>query len=585
MVTKRKDAYSCNCSEKRRNYYRTRLLASIDLYYLTTQILGYKDLTEKHKEICDLISHQNGIWFKKSQESGNLAKIGVHPCAEPVLKSRRVKDLFQEMANFKHDPIYQRLWLIFRSGFKTTIISKAHTIQCMLIYPDIRILLAHNKLANAQAMLREIKVHFLQNDDFRKLFSEYCAKRKYGGKIEWGTSEQVTLPNRSGKLATQEPTIDTMGVDTLKTGMHYDLQKRDDLVTHLSVTNADQIESSILGDAAMQQLFDRPTEGFVDRIGTPYHFADLYAKLQPEEIRQETNGYWRLQSSSIYKLPVQDEEGNFSIPELIDQDGLDRLRALPTMDPYTLNSQYFLVPISAEDRIFKDEWFRTKPDYPQNCIFYITVDPATSKRKTSDYTVILVHAIDYDGFKYTIDGIRDKLDHHERIEAVIHFVKKYEKNLVMVLYEAVGFQESDAVALRQAMREDNCERRVEPIKCGNHSKTDRVARLVNPYANGTWFWKEQIIYRSKFDFKVRNLTDEARYEAMTWTRSGVKGNHDDILDCQSQLLDPDLSIGKGTIAIPERVPGKSTLKDLKRLSKEIRHFHMAGIHCTESLTV
>ena len=61
-----------------------------------------------------------------------------------------------------HPDAQTRLWLMFRGSFKTTIISIAHTIQLMLLYPDIRILIAsHKKEGGSQEILGAIKRHFV----------------------------------------------------------------------------------------------------------------------------------------------------------------------------------------------------------------------------------------------------------------------------------------------------------------------------------------------------------------------------------------------------------------------------------------
>ena len=561
-VSTKKSLYACGCGELKQKFQILRLTAALDLFYLTKYVLGYKDINEKHRLICDLVAAQNIIWWKKASSQSSQKRVMVHPCSESVFKTPRITKLRADMQAFKENPIYQRLWLMFRGAFKTTIISKAHTIQAMLIYPDIRILIAHNKLGNAEAILREIKNQFIFNALFRQLYPEYCPKRGPGGKVEWGTTEQVTLPNRSQTLQVQEPTIDTMGVDTMKTGMHYDLHKRDDLVTELSVTNEEQINSSILGDASMQQLFNRPAVGFVDRIGTPYHYADLYQKLQTDEVKKMDHGYWREGAQSVFKLPVHDEAGIYQIPEILNEEGFERIKSSPTMDPYTVNTQYLLKPVNPSNQEFKPDWFRVwhEPVALEGTVAYLKIDPATSKRKKSDYTVILYTQIDGKKIKYTTDGIRDKLNVTERIHAVIRFLKAY-PNIIGILYETVGFQETDAVYLREAMRENKCERIIYEIKSPKHSKADRIRRLIAPYSNSSWYWKNQIFYTALHDGKVHNLTEEARYEAYTFPFS----EHDDILDCQSQLLDPDIMLAMGYSVKKETKSDKTTYRDIHNM--------------------
>ena len=224
-------------------------------------------------------SPQNSIKFSEPQLSSlNTSGKFMLPDTEAINKLLERKIIeFNPSAR-------TRLFLLFRGAFKSTIITIAHTIQLMLLWPDIRILIAsHKKEGGSQKFLGSIKDHFMRNERFRRLFPEYCPKPNSVGQMEWGTSEQVTLPNRSARANYPESTIEIAGNTTDVTGRHYNYLKIDDIVTRESVTNESMLEKTEEFNALLKFLFDQPEWGISDYSGTCYHFADLYAQLRDSD--------------------------------------------------------------------------------------------------------------------------------------------------------------------------------------------------------------------------------------------------------------------------------------------------------------
>ncbi|HUS89104.1 MAG TPA: hypothetical protein VMW91_07010, partial [Desulfosporosinus sp.] len=236
----------------------------------------------------------------------------------------------------------ERLFLAFRGYFKTTLITICHTIQLMLLYPDIRILIAsHKKEGGSGEILQAIKRHFIGNERFRGLFPEYCPKPNTVGVIEWGTSERVTLPNRSKGCAWPEATIEIAGSTTDVTGRHYDYIKNDDLVTRDSVANETMIQKTRSFKALQMFLFNQPEWGVTDVIGTPYHFNDLYAKLRKS--RQITK----------LVLPAIDDKGEPTFPDRFTKAGLKKIKNDPSMGSYEFSCTPAETPILMADFSFK----------------------------------------------------------------------------------------------------------------------------------------------------------------------------------------------------------------------------------------
>lgn len=189
---------------------------------------------------------------------------------------RPVKNELRGVAN-KFDK--KSMYLMFRGWFKTTVISVTHVIQELLINPNLRLLLVSGSLTTAESVLRQIKAVFMFNQEFRTLFPDYCPSAQKGGKIEWGTQQEVTLPNRMVHDV-RESSIMASSTTTKLTGYHFHKIVFDDIVDQSNCTNEDQIASSMFFTQMMLNLFDRPADPFYTFIGTRYHHDDVYGKLQ-----------------------------------------------------------------------------------------------------------------------------------------------------------------------------------------------------------------------------------------------------------------------------------------------------------------
>lgn len=310
------------------------------LYYLATKILGYKDLGEIHKPICDIVQAVNPLLFYlaglTNWENMDVAKQKVREAYSNIECRPEYARYFKV-----YDDSLTRLFLMFRGGFKTTLITIAHVIQCMLIYPGIRILIAsHKKEDGSEPLLRAVKHHFMVNDKFRELFPEYCPKPNKIGQIEWGTKDAVTLPNRPRNFASPEATIEVAGMTTNVTGRHYDLIKADDLVTKDSVSNESMIQKTRQQNALLKFLFDQPEWGIMDYIGTPYHFNDLYAQIRKTKITKVA-------------IPVTHEDGNPTFPERFSKGGIEKIRLEGGMTSYEYSCNPYESPIWMADGTFK----------------------------------------------------------------------------------------------------------------------------------------------------------------------------------------------------------------------------------------
>lgn len=428
---------------------------------------------------------------------------------------------------FIKDSPVRRLWLWSRGFFKTSLITQAHAVWLIVNNPDIRLLLVSFTLDVAKSMLRGIKSPFIDNDEFRFFFREYCPQENTVGKIEFGTSENFTVPNRRKKFL-REPTIMCAGVGTNLTGLHFDYMKIDDLVTRDSVTNDTQIQASKDYYSSLRQLFDKTAVPKEDVVGTIYHFNGLNCKLQDNAEFTKS------------LIPVHDKDENYVFPERIDKAGFLRLCADPNMSPYDISSQYLLTPHNPADAIFKEDWWQIYSSIPNGGAQYILVDPASSQKKKSDYTVIETWDVDYEGKHRLREGIRDKLTSFQRIDKLFELVKRC-TNLKWVKYEVLGGRHGDLEVIKQRQAKEKLYFDVKETKSTTAGKIDRVSqRLTGPWHAGIIYLPKNCFFRSIFDGKTYDFTQLYRQEFLQFPFC----EHDDIVDCHSQLFEDPIDLGK-----------------------------------------
>lgn len=426
----------------------------------------------------------------------------------------------------------ERLWLMFRGSFKTTVITIAHTIQLMLLWPDIRILISsHKKEGGSQEILGAIRQHFKANKTFRSLWPEYCPKPNTVGQIEFGTTERVTLPNRSPECAWPESTIEIAGLTTDVTGRHYDYIKNDDLVTRDSVTNETMIQKTRQFKALQKFLFNQPEWGIMDNIGTFYHFNDIYNTLR------KSKGITKLVVPIVRDDQIEPEKWEPTLPERFTSKGCYELKTDPSMTLQDWNNQYMLNPIPPEDQIFRPEWFERlgffyQPEEILNKTLRVRifVDPANKKKKKSDYTAMIALGVDADGTIFLLDIIRDKLNVEERTNLAISLVRKYNERSMW--YETIGFQDTDKYIIDKKCRESGYYIIVNEIAGQSGRKEDRIAGLQPIYQLGNIRWPEHYWYYSKYEKVKLDMIELLKDEFLMFP----KCEHDDMLDCHQMML-------------------------------------------------
>ena len=201
------------------------------------------------------------------------------------------------------------------------------------------------------------------------------------------------------------------------------------------------------------------------------------------------------------------------------------------------NCQMLQNPVADGAQGFKREWIRYYDKTPMGGNFYIVLDPAGEKKKTSDYSAGWVLMTGEDKNLYIIDGFRDRLNLSERTTRLFEWHRKYKPNrLGGVRYEKYGMQ-SDIEHIKSKQDEESYHFEVTPVG-GITPKLDRIKRLL-PYFEQGRIYLPRSMHRTDYQGKVYDMVQvfiEEEYEAFPVPL------HDDMLDSMARILEPDLPL-------------------------------------------
>src|SRR5262252_3835758 len=427
-------------------------------------------------------------------------------------------------------PYKRNLYLLPRGHFKTSLLTVAKNIQRILNNPQIRILISSNKSENAEAMLTELKGHLLHERllwGFPEILDEEPAK-----KFDKWTNSQVTVKR---KRKSKESTIEAIGVSGELTSRHYDHATFDDIVGKENSATRELLMGVIDFLKMAQPLMD--PDSTQDYIGTTWHYADVYAWLLEQKAKHgmplgvyfkpcwepcppETVG-GQLVPSFGWVKPVFSER--FTIAHL--------LQERSSMGPTGFAAQYLLNPVSADTTILPREHLRTMSRLEfeavtkdQELWLAMTVDPAITINKWSDFSAVAVGAFDRDNVLYIIDLRRGKWRESELVREIYSAYRRF-PGIKAIGFEKTGFQR---IFMRLFTSEGERTGRFLPIvgleKDTHKTKQVRIRALEPIWMTG------QLIVLDDVPAFADFLEEAERF------RTDRESAHDDLLDAVVDLL-------------------------------------------------
>lgn len=227
------------------------------------------------------------------------------------------------------------------------------------------------------------------------------------------------------------------------------------------------------------------------------------------------------------EIPLLDDKGESIFPERFNNANIEDLKVVN--GPYLFSCNYMMNPVSPEDQVFRKEWIRYYNAIPQDLVIIISVDPASRRKKSSDYTAMMVHGYTVDGKWYILDIVKDKLLPADRVNKVFELVDKWEKRSqrpIRVVYETIGFQDTDSTWIKNRQLRLKKYFQIDEISSHKGSKIDRIKGLQPMYAAGMIHWLPNMRFYSTFLKREIDVTEQLRMEYSMFP----KAVHDDLMD-------------------------------------------------------
>lgn len=421
--------------------------------------------------------------------------------------------IFDRCRQFQASP-YGHLDLWARGHYKSTVITHAHSIFEIINDPNITIGLFSNTKPIAKGLLRTIKQEFEQNDFMKFLYSDILYQSPEKESPKW--SEDIGLQVKRD-CRKKECTIEAWGVvEGQPISKHFDLLLYDDVVTDDNSKNGEQIQKTT--DALKLSFNLGSTTSKMIFVGTRYSAGDSYETLMSEG------------TVSPRIFPATKDGMVDGEPVFLTKEKLAEKRR--QMGPYIFSCQMLQNPVAENAQGFREEWLNYYEKVNKKDMnIYILVDPASSKKKYSDYTVMSVIGLGHDKNYYLLDMVRDKLNLTERVEALFKLRQKWQPRAVG--YEKYSMQ-ADIEYIKQVQEDNGIRFKIVPLG-GNVAKIERIKRLVPKFEEGLFYIPKLIMYLTNEGKKV-NLIENFKYEYTNFPRTA----HDDILDSIARILEPDL---------------------------------------------
>jgi hypothetical protein len=203
-----------------------------DLYYLCSEVLGYK-------------------WNAEKQQGMTEAFHG--PMCE---RADRLRD-HPRMFTAAH-----------RGSLKTSVFTIGGTVQDILRDPDVTVLIPHAVEDEAVKIVAEITNHIRQNDRLRKL--EPAMMPAPNGKWWYGAGRMKVR----GSKFSRQPTVMGVGAGSEITGAHVDVIRPDDIIGRRTIENSELPKIHAWWQNTALPVLN--PAGRISAVGTRWHTDDIW---------------------------------------------------------------------------------------------------------------------------------------------------------------------------------------------------------------------------------------------------------------------------------------------------------------------
>jgi phage terminase large subunit-like protein len=426
---------------------RARFMAQTNLFFLC-KLLGYTDVSDLHYTWTD----------------GTIHNTHEEICNDFFVRKDPTTPSFKQFA-MKYIDKKERLLLIPRGCFKSTI-DMADSVQWVINFPEVTILILTGILDLAKDFVGEIKGHFTLDDADSAYADLYATKKNFKARTLHGGDPSIfqmlfpehCIPKDDGKgyeyqtpavsQTEKECTVFAASIEQSLTGWHVGVMKLDDVVTNENSQTVDRLKN-INKQVSINQAMLHPY-GFYDKIGTWYDTEDTYGQDIKDYKRSLEDG--ESFSMKIYIRaawwPNEAARKLGKIEEEMTEADYDLLFGDPE-NPHALT--YAVLKIKKRDPYFAIKYLNDPTQMhvvkfprellirrtisanllPGTGMIVSTVDTAYSTQTWADYTVVIT-ALIYGGKFYIIDMQRGRYNEYELPQIIAGVALKWKPSRICI---------------------------------------------------------------------------------------------------------------------------------------------------------
>ncbi|UCD57371.1 MAG: phage terminase large subunit [Candidatus Hydrogenedentota bacterium] len=318
----------------------------------------------------------------------------------------------------------RRSLILAPRGFgKSTLLSVVRCVFEIVRNPDVRILLASNTQAQAEAFVREVRGHLERNRIFRRVFGDFVGPK-------W-TDRELIVSGR--KRIAKEPTIYATGVGGAVVSRHFDIVICDDIVDEQNARIESRREKLRTWFFKVLLPCLEP-EGKLCVVGTRYHYRDLYGHLIE-------SGFM----PTVVIIRALDSEGKSSWPERFPTERLVQIRR--EAGTVIFNAQYQNDTVAMKGAVFKEEWLRFYDALPLSLRTYQGVDLSIGQHSGSDFFAIVTIGTDAWGNIYVLDCYQSRLSFRQQTTAIVERFRQFDP--IKVAIESNAYQAAQVERVRE----------------------------------------------------------------------------------------------------------------------------------------
>jgi phage terminase large subunit-like protein len=373
------------------------------------------------------------------------------------------------------------LQLVFRGAGKTTTCTITRAIYYLCKNRNFRILLASKTKGQSEAFLKEIKAHLEGNQRLIEIFGPFYDPQKTP---KWDNGEIEVLGRT---VLTKESSITCVGVDSAIVSKHYDAILADDLVDEEN-SRTEHMRQKVR--TWYYQTLDPtleppdpsvPHRGDYHRLGTRYHYDDLWGHLMENELKDHTQ-----------VIPALDPDGRSPWPEKYPAAWFKEKRR--NAGTIIFNAQYQCDTEAMKGEIFKydDCQELDDKDWPDESGLrkFVGVDLAIKESETTDQFAIVCVGISGSIVKnnfdvFILDYFAGQLRFNDQTKKILDFYNKWDP--------ITGYIESNAYQLSQFqnIKHENPGLRIKP-KITDKDKVARAWKLSPLFEDKRVFFKKGV---------------------------------------------------------------------------------------------